>query len=526
MAAHLLNALAHPKAAFWSEHDYGSPNTGYFSYQIKLPSWGGQQQQTTAMGASSSTSAPSSLEAVLLHLRAVAQLQVPTVRECDFAEFWAHSRPHSSGHKMHFDYVEQNGVVRHPEVSTVLYLTNPCGGPTLVTDQRMKKDEETTDDKDDPDNEEQCKESTERREKEEDGEKGEGGAEGSEGECDEAFAASERGFVVVPKSNRLLVFRGQYLHCVLPGVGVGPPPCRTSPSSSPLLHHQQKQEANKHNGDDDRGLKDVDTRDDNDDDFDANDFDANDEAPRRVTFMVAFWREDPKAPQFPHQLSTAEATSTSLTQKSGINFSGKEVQTGTASDSSLSGFPRWPRDLTAPFEDVSKEGGDYFDAATTATTDIAAGVGAGGRDADTQAVKKWSVTSAPVNVVPKIWERLLGNDDNAHDDEAGNINERGDSGCSDGGGENDKVQRGVHASSVGAVTDITDGNVSGNGNGGKKSNAILLQKKVLCDLLSDGCFTNFGALNSGLVLARDCSLNCGGTCAACILAASKAEKME
>ena len=37
------------------------------------------------------------------------------------------------------------------------------------------------------------------------------------------------------------------------------------------------------------------------------------------------------------------------------------------------------------------------------------------------------------------------------------------------------------------------------------------------DLLDDSCFASFGALNSGLVIAKRgvCSLNCGGKCEVC-----------
>ena len=50
-------------------------------------------------------------------------------------------RPHSNGHKLHYDYVvdQTDGSVRHPLASTVTFVTADCGGPTLVTDQRMDR---------------------------------------------------------------------------------------------------------------------------------------------------------------------------------------------------------------------------------------------------------------------------------------------------------------------------------------------------------------------------------------------------
>ena len=53
------------------------------------------------------------------------------------AEWWAHCRPHSSGHQMHFDSDDEGlgGVIKHPICSAVVYVTGGVGGPTLVTNQ-------------------------------------------------------------------------------------------------------------------------------------------------------------------------------------------------------------------------------------------------------------------------------------------------------------------------------------------------------------------------------------------------------
>lgn len=52
-----------------------------------------------------------------------------------------HSRPHTSGHQLHFDSDEtglmQGGSAVHPIVSCVMYLTDDAGGPTLITDQTL-----------------------------------------------------------------------------------------------------------------------------------------------------------------------------------------------------------------------------------------------------------------------------------------------------------------------------------------------------------------------------------------------------
>ncbi|GFH19189.1 uncharacterized protein HaLaN_16096 [Haematococcus lacustris] len=51
-------------------------------------------------------------------------------------------RPHTAGHQLHFDSANEGnegrqGAVSNPLVSSVLYLTDAVGGPTLVTPQRF-----------------------------------------------------------------------------------------------------------------------------------------------------------------------------------------------------------------------------------------------------------------------------------------------------------------------------------------------------------------------------------------------------
>jgi hypothetical protein len=124
---------------------------------------------------------------------------IPAAKRARFAEWWAHSRPHSNGHKLHFDFVQPSHANRplHPIASTITFVSANCGGPTLITNQRV------------------------------------GGV-------------TNHGWLVSPKENRLVVFDGSLLHCVLPGCGVHPS---------------------------------VDQR--------------------RITFMVALWEVDPCAPRFP-----------------------------------------------------------------------------------------------------------------------------------------------------------------------------------------------------------------------------------
>jgi len=151
-----------PDSFFWSEHDYANLNTGYFSYLYSLrgePSNG--------------------LEQVIQHIWKLVIKYFPQVKTATIAEWWAHCRPHPDGHQLHFDSEnEGQGVVRHPLVSIVLYLSEGIGGPTLVTNQKL------------------------------------GGTLGTEG------------WIVFPKVNRLTMFDASVLHGVIPGRGPNPDPTK------------------------------------------------------------------------------------------------------------------------------------------------------------------------------------------------------------------------------------------------------------------------------------------------------------
>jgi hypothetical protein len=160
-----------------------SPGTGFFSFCHDL-----RDGPTPGIGQ-------------VLHsvwLRAGAA--IPAANRARYAEWWAHCRPHCNGHKLHFDFVQppQSKRPLHPLASTITFVSAECGGPTLITDQRV------------------------------------GGV-------------TSKGWLVSPKTNRLVVFDGSLLHCVLPGCGV---------AALPGLH--------------------------------------------RTTFMVAFWEHDPGAARFPN----------------------------------------------------------------------------------------------------------------------------------------------------------------------------------------------------------------------------------
>eukprot|EP01032_Pedospumella_encystans_P008580 gene8580-10166_t len=169
VVAHLQHVFR-PDSPYWSEHNYdtvinASSTAGYFSYLYPLKE-----------------RAPKcSVEQIIFNtIFPVVCEQFPQAAEANYAEWWVHSRPHSNGHQLHFDSDEtrimSGRTPQHPLVSTVLYLSDEIGGPTVVTNQRL------------------------------------------------AGPLATEGYMVLPKSNRCVMFDAQYLHGVIPGRGVNSSP--------------------------------------------------------------------------------------------------------------------------------------------------------------------------------------------------------------------------------------------------------------------------------------------------------------
>jgi hypothetical protein len=63
------------------------------------------------------------IEEVVAVLWRRACVLFPDVAKASHAEWWAHCRPHSNGHQLHYDSEDEGrGVVRHPVASAVLAL--------------------------------------------------------------------------------------------------------------------------------------------------------------------------------------------------------------------------------------------------------------------------------------------------------------------------------------------------------------------------------------------------------------------
>lgn len=151
MLGQLQEALA-PSSPFWGAHGYRCGTSPFFSYVHHL-------DEPPRCG----------FDRVLAVLHAHVCAAFPQAAYAKRAEWWAHCRPHGTGHQLHFDSDDEGRAgVRNPMVSCALYLTSDIGGPTLVTDQAIG-----------------------------------------------SSRLAQRGWATLPHTNRLLMFNGKYLHGVV-----------------------------------------------------------------------------------------------------------------------------------------------------------------------------------------------------------------------------------------------------------------------------------------------------------------------
>ena len=117
----LQRFLRPDEGGYFSEHDYFSGKAGYFSYahDLKMPD-GTLIEQAANL------------------IREAMVKDFPDLRQCGYVEWWAHSRSHERGHQLHWDSDAEglNGL-RHPIVSSIIYLSENIGGATLITEQKL-----------------------------------------------------------------------------------------------------------------------------------------------------------------------------------------------------------------------------------------------------------------------------------------------------------------------------------------------------------------------------------------------------
>lgn len=147
-------------SSFWTSHNYsdgssqGRPPSPYVSYIVPLHN-----------------NSSFVLKQVISIIQNHVSTLFPQVKDCSAAEWWCHCRPHASGHQLHFDSDDEGrGGVRNPVCSTVLSLTEGVGGEILVTTQTST-----------------------------------------------STTLCETGWLCEGKRNRLLAFKGNLLHGVVPG---------------------------------------------------------------------------------------------------------------------------------------------------------------------------------------------------------------------------------------------------------------------------------------------------------------------
>jgi len=170
-----------PDAPYWTDHAYSvEPPSPYFSYVVPLSNsssnYDNNDNNNRSPNEDPLVAEYGALGSVIRKLqRRIAEWKpsLASSGACNYVELWAHNRPGVTGHQLHFDSDNEgcDGVIRHPVVTAVLYLTGGGdGGPTLVTNQRLAS----------------------RR-------------------------AADRGWLAHPAANRLVLMDGRVLHCVVPG---------------------------------------------------------------------------------------------------------------------------------------------------------------------------------------------------------------------------------------------------------------------------------------------------------------------
>ena len=159
----LQDVFLDPGASYWVDHNYQvEPPSPYFSYLIPL---------------SKANDDFGFIGRIVLKCLHHLKSKFPHLSKSTSVEMWAHNRPHASGHQMHFDSDNEGmGGVRNPIMSTILFLTDGTGGPSLVTNQKLAHGQLAT-----------------------------------------------KGWLSSSKEKRLVAFDGQVLHGVVPGKGYSGP---------------------------------------------------------------------------------------------------------------------------------------------------------------------------------------------------------------------------------------------------------------------------------------------------------------
>jgi hypothetical protein len=169
----LQSVFLDPNESYWTFHKYCvEPPSPYVSYIIPL------QNSVARLDREFLRLHYGSLGCVILRvLDHIQQWKPSVVEQATTCELWAHNRPNTTGHQLHFDS-DNEGLesIRHPMLTAILCLSEHgtvhtgCGAPTLLTTQRLASRQ-----------------------------------------------PSDRGWLAFPKPNRLILMDGRVLHGVIPG---------------------------------------------------------------------------------------------------------------------------------------------------------------------------------------------------------------------------------------------------------------------------------------------------------------------
>ena len=157
-----LTAAFHSESPFWSAHQYDEPTQLYFSYYVDLTK--PDLPQSTV------------IQQLAYLMKQELENECPLLKEAKGAEWWVHKRGHGNAHQLHWDTDENflqsaDGGVRHPLMSAVLFLSeDDIGGPLFVANQVLHGQ------------------------------------------------LADNGWLVPARKNRLVIFRGDLLHGVLPAI--------------------------------------------------------------------------------------------------------------------------------------------------------------------------------------------------------------------------------------------------------------------------------------------------------------------
>jgi hypothetical protein len=293
---HLRKVFEDTSSSYWKDHDYiidKEPPAPYFSYVIDLKQEKKQKQKQKQKTREQNPPSAAFLRTIIDKILCCDSVSAkfPKLRnEAKFVELWAHNRPHASGHQLHFDSDDEGR-------STV--PKHPIVSTVLYLSSHSKIGGPTL-----VTNQRLRNPAT-------------------------TNLNSVCGWLVSSKPSRLVCFDGSVLHGVIPGKGVIPSSSSSSSSSSNSkyqtknnnIHHNQHQQKQR---------------------------------PRRVTLMMAFWKDIKIRPgtkpgsarPWPTTTTTTTTTTTNSSKKSRNNIESMSSKSKSPSSSSSSSvLPSWAIEL-------------------------------------------------------------------------------------------------------------------------------------------------------------------------------------